>query len=66
MDKEAGNTVTHTYFITISEFHVVKFNFQRYKIMNTHMLNIHTYIQDVLLPDRQTLRGDSKHEDKHN
>ena len=23
------------------------------------------HIQGVLLPDRQTLRGDSRHEDKH-
>ena len=27
--------------------------------------NVHIYIQGVLLPDRQTLRGDSKHEDKY-
>ena len=25
----------------------------------------YTFIEGVLLPDRQTLRGDSRHEDKH-
>ena len=25
----------------------------------------YTHIQSVLLPDRQTLRGDSRHENKH-
>ena len=32
-------------------------------------INVHTfkyiYIQGVFLPDRQTLRGDKRHEDKH-
>ena len=28
-------------------------------------MNLHTHIQGVLLPDRQRLRGDSTHEDKH-
>ena len=27
--------------------------------------NYMCFIQGVLLPDRQTLRGDSRHEDKH-
>ena len=27
--------------------------------------NNSVHIQGVLLPDRQTLRGDSRHEDKH-
>ena len=31
-----------------------------------HMyISLCIYIEGVLLPDRQTLRGDSRHEDKH-
>ena len=33
-----------------------------FKVLFNHTL---LYIQSVLLPDRQTLRGDSRHEDKH-
>ena len=29
-------------------------------------MNSYMYIQGVLLPDRQTLNGDSRHENKHN
>ena len=32
---------------------------------NRPILPIPLYIQRVLLPDRQTLRGDSRHQDKH-
>ena len=28
-------------------------------------INVYGYIQGVFLPDRQTLRDDSRHEDKH-
>ena len=32
---------------------------------NDLYIYIHIYVQDVLLPDRQALRGDSRSEDKH-
>ena len=39
--------------------------FYRAMSPNNYKQNIYIYIQGVLLPDWQTLSGDSKHEDKH-
>ena len=36
----------------------------RYWIIYIHVF-IYVYIQGVLLPDRQTSRGESRHENKH-
>ena len=35
------------------------------KYIKTNIKVQYIYIQGVLLPNRQTLRGDSRHEDKH-
>ena len=45
-------------------------NFCKAICLNANILwnpvqEINENIQDVLLPDRQTLRGDSRHEEKH-
>ena len=35
------------------------------EVFSNICMHTYVYIQGVLLPDRQTLRGDSRHEDKH-
>ena len=68
MNKNATNTAA-IYLLEIFEQYIMhQINISMHNkvnFFNDSMRKTSLYIQGVLLPDRQTLRGDSRHEDKY-